>query len=540
LDCDSKSSLPIAQTAVAQSPASLRAQTCVVPADTSTTQGKPRGTWVSFLRTAWRRWQTHAFALADQAVVNGASFLTTVVIARWTFPSELGLYSIGISLLVSSVAIQESLITIPYTIQRHRPSGTQAEHAGSSLTLSGLLSALGMVVLAVTALGLSARDADPVLVTMTWALAAMVPFALAREFGRQFAFAHLRMGQALMLDSAVAAIQFAGLGWLVWTGRLSSATATIALGAACASAAIVWLYLARGSLAIRRDQIWTTMNQSWPIGKWLFAGQITVSVQERFAYWLLAVVAGMTATGVYTACMSIVLFANPLIGGLGNILTPRSVSAWREGGGARLRRQVIRDSLLLGAAMTLFCLVVLFAGEDLMRFLYPGKEYAGQGHTVTVMALAMLAMAVGMPAADALTSIERPREVFWTGSFAAVLTVGLVWCLAVEWGVPGAAYGLLAGNAARSTARWVAFLALVPRSGPEPDRGGPGSSSGSLIRLLQRFTQTPGRALAPTNIHRKRRASFRRDDWAIRRKPIAHYGCRTGSSRSPSIVHPYP
>ena len=48
--------------------------------------------------------------------------------------------------------------------------------------------------------------------------------------------------------------------------------------------------------------------------------------------------------------------------------------------------------------MTLFCPVVLFAGEDVMRLLYHGKEYEGQGQTVTVLALALLVSAVGLPA----------------------------------------------------------------------------------------------------------------------------------------------
>jgi O-antigen/teichoic acid export membrane protein len=469
----SMSGVPIAGGAPPQPSASLLTQERVAAAaGTSELQGGTRRSWVSALRTAGRTAQTHFLALADQAVVSGASFLTTVVIARWTFPSELGLYSIGISLLVSSIAIQESLILAPYTILRHRPLGTRAEHAGSSLILSGLLSALGIVVLAVTALGLSARAVEPPLVAMTWTLAAVVPFVLVREFGRQFAFAQLHMGQVLMLDSAVAAIQLAGLGWLGWSGRMSSATACAALGVACASAAVVWLYLARGSFAIRRDQIRATMKQSWAISKWLFAGQISVLVQERTAYWLLALIAGATATGVYAACMSIVLFANPLIAGLGNILMPRAVLAFKEGGGARLRRQVARDSLLLAAVVGLFCLLILFAGQDVVEFLYPAQEYEGEGHTIMVLALATLAMAVGMPPTEALNSIERLREVFWTGSFAAVLTVVLVWSLVVGWSVLGAAYGLLAGNAARSAARWIAFLALVPRSAPDSDPKG--------------------------------------------------------------------
>jgi O-antigen/teichoic acid export membrane protein len=464
-------SLSIAERATAQAPVSLRAQACVAVTET-TAPGATRRSLVKALRTAWATWQTPALALADQAVVSGTSFLTTVMIGRWTFPSELGLYSIGISLLITSLAIQESLVSVPYTILQHRPAGTPAEHAGSSLTLSGLLSALGVVLLVVTALGLSASNAEPALVAMTWVLAAMVPFALVREFARQLAFARLHVGEALVLDSAVAAIQLAGLAWLGWSGRMSSVTACAALGVACASTAIVWLYLARGNFAIRRDQIRETMSQGWAIGQWLFASQVAVSVQGYVAYWLLAIIAGATATGVFAACMSVVLFANPLIIGLGNILTPRAVLALKEGGGAQLLRQVIRDSLLLGVAMTLLCLVVLLVGEEVVDWLYPAQEYEGEGHTLTILALGLLAMAVGMPATHALTSIQRPREIFWTGSFGAVLTVVLVWCLVVEWSVLGAAYGLLIGNAARSAARWATFLVLAPRYSPESDLEG--------------------------------------------------------------------
>ena len=320
---------------------------------------------------------THALALADQAVVSGASFLTTVMIGRWTNASELGTYAIGYSILLSSLAAQESLISLPYSIQRHRPSGTPAEHAGGSLALSGLMSATGAIVLTLTALALSIWGAGPELVAMTWALAGVMPFVLTREFGRRFAFAHLRISQALLLDAAVAAIQLVALFFLGWTGRLSAVTACAALGGACGLTALAWLYCFRAEFAIRVSGLRAALSQSWGLGKWLFGGQLTVQVQHYITYWLLVIIAGAAVTGVYTACMSVVAFANPLMLGVRNILAPRSVLAWKTEGGAGLKRQAIRDALLLGAIMTSFCLLVLFAGEDVLRSLYHGTEYGG-------------------------------------------------------------------------------------------------------------------------------------------------------------------
>src|SRR5262249_3917532 len=143
----------------------------------------PRAAVSKTLGDLWRLASgAHALALADQAGVGGASFLTTLMIGRWDSPSELGTCAIRYSILVSSLAVQESLISLPYSIQRYRPSGTPAEHAGGSLALSAMMAATGVIVLTVTALALSMWGAGPALVAMTWALAGVMPFVLMREF----------------------------------------------------------------------------------------------------------------------------------------------------------------------------------------------------------------------------------------------------------------------------------------------------------------------------------------------------------------------
>src|SRR3982074_1162813 len=83
----------------------------------------------------------HVLALTDQAVVSAASFLTMVIIGRATDPSQLGASAIAIALLPACATIQGPLIPLPYSIQRPRPLGTPAEHAGSSLVHSALLAA---------------------------------------------------------------------------------------------------------------------------------------------------------------------------------------------------------------------------------------------------------------------------------------------------------------------------------------------------------------------------------------------------------------
>jgi O-antigen/teichoic acid export membrane protein len=428
--------------------------------------GGPVGTWARLRRAVAAK---DTLAILDQAVVSGTSFLTTVLIGRACGAGELGVYSLGTSLLVTWACVQESLIALPYTIHRHRlRAEEEAEYAGSALLHHLLLSALALLTLAVGGAVLFTGWPVPGLADETWVLAAAMPFALVREFGRRFAFAHLRMGEALALDLAVAAVQLAGLAGLAWTGALMASTAYAAVGAACALPAGVWLYLARGQFAVRWDQVRPTLRLNWSLGKWLFASQLTVSVQAYFVHWLLAWAVGTLATGVYTACMTVVLFANPLLLGISNALAPRTAQAFNRGGGAALRRVVFQSTLLLGTAMALFCAAVFVAGEDVMRLLYHGSQYQGHGHAVAVLALGMLAAALGTPASNALAAVGRPDLVFKAGLFAVGLTVVLVPCLVAGWGVTGAAYGFLAGNLAGSLGRWAEFRAVVRREESSP------------------------------------------------------------------------
>ena len=172
----------------------------------------------------------HVLSLVDQAIVSATGFLTTFLIARWSGSTQLGIYALGLSLLLSVLGFQDSLILQPYLIQRYYPEGTTAERAGASLTLSILFSAGSILVLIVAALGFLVWGAGPEMVVMTWAIAGIVPFALTRDFARRFAFAHLDTGRVLLLDLAAAIIQLSALGWLGASGRMSATSACAALG----------------------------------------------------------------------------------------------------------------------------------------------------------------------------------------------------------------------------------------------------------------------------------------------------------------------
>ncbi len=427
----------------------------------------------------------HILALADQAVVSGTGFLTTIFIARWSSAGDLGVYAVGLSVLGTLLMFQDSLVLEPYLIQRHYPQGTPAERAGASLTLSALLSLGSVFALAVLAIGFMKWGAGPEMVAMSCAVAAIVPFALTRQFARRFAFARLEFGGALVLDVAIALIQLSTLGWLAASGRVSALSGWAALGAAYALTAAGWLYCTRSEFAVRVRHVRTVFGQTWALGKWLLAGQVTVQVQANIVYWLSMAIAGAAVTGAYAACMSIVAFANPLLQGLSNTWMPRSALAWRNGGGQALWHEALHNAALIAAVMTAFSLALLVTGNPVLHLLYHGKEYAGHGDTLTVLTLALFAGAIGGPPSVALAIMERPLAIVTVAAAGAVLTVVLVWPLMMEWGLLGAACGALGGNVVGTAGRWVAFFLLLPKDRDMPVSAASGREHDNYERTPQ-------------------------------------------------------
>jgi O-antigen/teichoic acid export membrane protein len=179
-------------------------------------------------------------------------------------------------------------------------------------------------------------------------------------------------------------------------------------------------------------------------------------------HWITMLAAGAVATGLYSACLSIVALANPFLFGYFNILTPRFVRVFKEGGAAALRRRAVADVVLLGAGMGLFTLAIWVFGSTIMNVLFPGEDYRGATGLLTVLALSCAAGALGGPAVVALSVAERGRPIAILSVAICVLTSILVFILMSRWGLDVAVYGILAGECLGSLARWMLFLWLVP------------------------------------------------------------------------------
>jgi O-antigen/teichoic acid export membrane protein len=328
---------------------------------------------------------------------------------------------------------------------------------------------------------------------MVAALAAIVPFVLLREFVRKIAFAHLDMGAATAMDAGIAVLQFAGLGGLAAAGRLSAVTGLAVVGLAWGAGGAIWLALWRDRFLVRAKRVPLALRRNWRLGRWVFASVTTFMLQSSLTLWMLALLLGTAASGLFAACINVVALSTPFVNAVLVVLTPRGARAFWQGGGAAVRLAVFRAARAAGALTGVFALVLCVAGGEILQLLFGHKFFGTDGGDPRIIIALLgfwgLARALGMTAYTGLYVIQRPSMNLWINLATLVPLPFLLPIVTASWSVLGAATALLGLELAALAARWAA---LVAHTRPAAETTGLDRARKTVT--VKRVRQPPARA----------------------------------------------
>jgi O-antigen/teichoic acid export membrane protein len=413
----------------------------------------------------WQRFKVtfgqQGVALADQALVSGTNFLTALLVGRVAGTEELGIYSLGFTLIVFALCFQDALIASPYTIYVNRVNRDDRP-ALAGIALAQLLILALIVCIALGAAAVIAPRFWPQGSIVLATLALTIPWVLAREFYRRFQYANLFSRGALVLDISVAALQCFGLVALAAAGLLSAISAHATIGFICGLCAAIALFLSRRCFAFRLQRSMVPLTRHWSFGRWMLASQLTALGYWYLVNWVVAGRLGVAETGEFVACMAVVTVANPFILGFGNIVGPSVARAFAEGGVERVRKVLHRATLPLFVFAIVLAGLAALGGGELVSFLYAGDFTSHRG-TIAILGLLVPLVATGTMADHGLRAIEQPRVNFKASLVSLGVTVAITWFLLAPYGLTGAALGLLAGEVAGSFIRWSTFWRLTQR-----------------------------------------------------------------------------
>jgi O-antigen/teichoic acid export membrane protein len=386
-----------------------------------------------------------AAAIVERALLGATTFGVTILLGRWGGPDELGLFIIFFPLLFVAIAIQESLITAPYTVYSadHADRDSRRSYLGGVLANTMALIAFASLAFAVAAVALFGIE-KPEHGWVAAALAAATPFVLLREFARRVVYAELKPEAAVMISGSVSLLQLAMMSSLHLTGRLNAATSFAAMGASSAIVAAVWFFVNRALIQFRQAPGLAAFRKNWSLGSWSVATQVGEIVRTQMFPWLLAIVANDATAGVFGACAIVAALPTPLHVALSNILLPQFVQELKQRGAAAADRLMWQASGWLSGVMLAYFGVIVVTSAWIVPAFY-GAEYQGTQHAVIVLTLAQVFAGASLPAARALFVLHRPDQVFLSHLAGIVINLTLGVALVQSWGIVGAAYATLAG-----------------------------------------------------------------------------------------------
>ena len=410
---------------------------------------------------SWETVRTGAATIVDQAIVSGTSFCLSVIIARREPKEELGLYVLGLSIVLFIIGIENSLVTVPYVFRSPRLGGkTNARYAGSTLIHVCGLSLIAIISLVGAAAIARHRGGIPGLGNILWALASVIAFILLREYARRVSFAWQAPGKALVIDLLAAVIQVGGLLLLFRMDLLSAAAAFGVTGVAFCLAALWWLRSNRRNFEVRYGSVISDLELNWSFGKWIAAGSVVYTARSNLYPWFLATLHGTGATATFAACVGVILFANPFFIAMGNVIGPKAAHNLADGGIVSLRRAVRKTTLLVSVFMAGFTICICVVGARLITLVY-GDQYAGGGPIVYVLVVSLLATSISLGVDAALYAMDRPESIFYANCFGMGVTVLFGFWMAKYYGPLGAAWGLLAAAIVTSTSKYISYSRLV-------------------------------------------------------------------------------
>ncbi len=409
-----------------------------------------------------KTWGTRSiFALSDQALASGSSFVLNIILARWLTTEAYGAFALAFSAFLFLSGFHNVLVVEPMTAigpssypQRFTEyfSGQLRLH----LVLTGFLSGVILVggILVVT------NFQDP-LIGIVLAGGISVPFLLLLLLARRMCYTLQKPLLAVQGSASYFVLLLGGAFELHQIRWLNGATALLWM--ACVSLAVSLFILNRVGVSYesisRRTSFLTKrlLKENWGYGHWLTLttafSWVTVQVQA----FLVAGFLGLSAAGILRAMQLPSLAMTQLVAATLLIVLPSLSADLGNGNLIRLRKKTAITAILLVTLAILFALCLYLFSGALERLMFGGK-YVAFAWLIPVLGLVPVFTALSGSFSLALRIFRKSHFELLAYILSSATALGLSLALIPRWGLRGAAASAVFSVAVLSIAVLVSYL----------------------------------------------------------------------------------
>jgi O-antigen/teichoic acid export membrane protein len=382
-------------------------------------------------------------ALADQALVSGANFLTFALLGRALGVSEFGVFAICWSVVLLVSGLQMALIVAPMMSIGPKQDPVDSSAYYGAVTIQEIWLVL-LSFLCVYAGTHAFAFCFPVWKTQQLAvpLAGATAAYLAQDYGRRFFFTIRRNSLAIATDALSYLTQLPILWWMVRRHQLTSTKAlwiialTSCLGVLLS---LFWLSELRFDFRMMR----TVAARHWKLSRWLAPSAVLQWSSLNVFMISAPVYYGPAAAGALRACQNIVGISHVWFLGLDNVIPVEAARRLQRHSLEALFRYLVQTIVRWGLLTAVFMLIICAAPSFWLQLVY-GARYEPFGNTLRLYGVLYLMIFLGGPLRAGLQAFEYTAPLLWSYLVMTLFAAIVAAPLAKLFGLAGVMYGLIA------------------------------------------------------------------------------------------------
>ncbi len=398
------------------------------------------------------------WGLVDQGIVSVTSFAAAAIVGRVCGSDQLGVYSLAVSLFWLVAGIPNALVWTPYTSRAPKLNGeTRQNYAGSALIhmmFVALLIAASFVVIGLVPW--PSLSANGWFLPMCVALAPFIVLMMLREHLRRMLFAHMKTPGLLLIDVPIATLQLGAILLLANSGRLSFASALMAMALPCLWCC-AWLVRYREYFRMSRQHVRSDWIANFQFGRWLLMVSIAWLLGDASFRWLVGWLHGLTELGQFSAALSTVMFVNPIMLTVQNLTRSIFANGLAKGNLEDLKTMTFKATWQIAWIFgLLFCGLALGGGRLVQIFF--GSEFSDLSWVVASLCLGLYVHVLNIPVDAALSALRNGQAML----LASVVRLALILATGVPliawYGSLGVGAALAIGSLGAVVLQWNLFL----------------------------------------------------------------------------------
>ncbi|GAA4652456.1 hypothetical protein GCM10023116_47400 [Kistimonas scapharcae] len=351
------------------------------------------------------------WAIADQALVSGANFLTGIILARLLGLESYGVFTLAWLVVLFFNSLQLATIVQPMMSLSPKYEGEKLkEFYGSMLYIQLLWIIIYLLVICIgivfqNKFEYAARISEYIIPVFSVLIAFQI-----QDFFRRLFFTLSKPGKAFLSDS----ISYLGRILLfILLYHLDNLTITNVLYAITfvSLVAIVPALSIKTSIKMFHSHHPLNIKENFDFSKWLLGSALLQWTTGNYFFVMAGMLLGPLAVGAVKACQNIIGITHILFQAMENFVPSQATKALRDGIGG-LKKYLLKLVCLGGLGTGLIIMTVVVFSEALITLVY-GEEYTQYSYLMSWFGILYFLSYLSLPIRAGLRSIERNSVIFY-------------------------------------------------------------------------------------------------------------------------------